>query len=418
MQEYTDVMLQKLEFCKGCNKWWHLTDGKTCEPCKTRDKTIYKKTIVFCKHDGCKFQKSPENEFCGKHQLDIFSMETCHIGKRTCYNVIRGCRSQLDQEYKYSKCEPCLEKDREKDKKRRTPKTAMPETKTCSLCKTVFDMSHFVGERHIVVTKTCKTCRDKGKKNDKRRDNEHRNAVARINDRKQERKQVKTQWVKDHPEKIKEIQSRSREIRRKNMQNVFYNYQKSAARRNLDFQITYEQYVELVKHPCYYCGIVDESKQFNGIDRQDANIGYILSNCVSCCTTCNMMKGTHDDTTFIKIVQHITLYVSNGVKLYPDVFRDHNTVCYTNYKNRRKENRNIEFDKHVFLEITDNACYLCGKVPTNTHKNGIDRFDNEIGYKVENCRPCCGDCNHMKRTMQYTDFINQLVKIQTYKVNS
>ena len=51
--------------------------------------------------------------------------------------------------------------------------------------------------------------------------------------------------------------------------------------------------------------------------------------------------------------------------------------------------------------MVDQSCYLCGLVD----KNGIDRFDNIKGYLLENCRPCCGHCNLMKKDMTYDSII-------------
>jgi hypothetical protein len=48
-------------------------------------------------------------------------------------------------------------------------------------------------------------------------------------------------------------------------------------------------------------------------------------------------------------------------------------------------------------EKTKESCYLCGKEENETHKNGIDRFDNTKGYTEENIRSCCVSCNYMKK---------------------
>ncbi len=121
MDGYTEDMLNNLTLCTGCKKMQYLIDTKTCSKCKNRG-TIYrledKKEIVPCKKSGCKFKKSEENDYCGKHQADYFKEQTELTGKKVCYNYTRGCRNQLDQTYKYSKCSSCLEKDRIKDKEK------------------------------------------------------------------------------------------------------------------------------------------------------------------------------------------------------------------------------------------------------------------------------------------------------------
>ena len=58
--------------------------------------------------------------------------------------------------------------------------------------------------------------------------------------------------------------------------------------------------------------------------------------------------------------------------------------------------------------------YICGKKSDEIHTNGVDRFDNDIGYTVENVNSCCGECNFMKNDMEYNDFLEQLKKIFTH----
>jgi hypothetical protein len=76
----------------------------------------------------------------------------------------------------------------------------------------------------------------------------------------------------------------------------------SAIKRKLSFDITKENFKLLTSNPCYFCGINPKSVHrpkgvttpyiYNGIDRLNPNIGYTLSNCVSCCATCNYAKRT------------------------------------------------------------------------------------------------------------------------------
>lgn len=49
MCDYTPDMLTNLQLCKGCKKMYYFENGeiKTCNHCKTRDKSKYKKEIVI-----------------------------------------------------------------------------------------------------------------------------------------------------------------------------------------------------------------------------------------------------------------------------------------------------------------------------------------------------------------------------------
>lgn len=43
--------------------------------------------------------------------------------------------------------------------------------------------------------------------------------------------------------------------------------------------------------------------------------------------------------------------------------------------------------------------------------NGIDRIDNNKGYSVQNCVPCCAICNYIKCDMDYNEFIAWIKKV-------
>ena len=79
-------------------------------------------------------------------------------------------------------------------------------------------------------------------------------------------------------------------------------YKRAAHLRGLTFELTKEQFMDIVSKPCIYCG-VDKSQiyrknnphrngmfKYTGIDRYDNTKGYTVENCVPCCTKCNRMK--------------------------------------------------------------------------------------------------------------------------------
>jgi hypothetical protein len=59
-----------------------------------------------------------------------------------------------------------------------------------------------------------------------------------------------------------------------------------------------------------------------------------------------------------------------------------------------------------FTALCDSNCFYCGEPAT-----GIDRYNNEIGYTLENSRPCCPTCNWMKGQQTYEAFINKCKQI-------
>jgi hypothetical protein len=66
----------------------------------------------------------------------------------------------------------------------------------------------------------------------------------------------------------------------------------------------------------------------------------------------------------------------------------------------------LDFD--FFVDCILKPCQYCGTPPNPF--NGIDRIDNTIGYKKENCVPCCSFCNSAKKNLPLKDFLNWAVK--------
>jgi hypothetical protein len=374
---------------------------------------------------------------------------------KLCANYVRGCRTQLDQEYKFTRCQDCLKKDREKDKAKRDAAKLQSQSATditekiCTTCCKLQPIESFDGVKG--VTKTCSNCREQNKLQDSRRDKEHRNELARKNEAKPECIAVKKQWKEANYEKVAEtwMNSRANKIERlgvdeyasqnsaqaKNWRdsnpekvaqinedkknNVSYhysNYQRTANLKNLDFDISFEDFCVLVINPCHYCGEVQE-RGFNGIDRKDQAVGYNMDNGVSCCSVCNYMKNTLSDYVFVKKIEHILLYnklIKEG-EFCDELFVDTHKTVFGKYKERalRKQlDFMLLFDD--FQCITSNDCYICGKKTNMIHQNGIDRFDNTIGYIEENCRSCCSGCNYMKRNYTYDDMMDKFQKIHKH----
>jgi|SRR5271166_3370935 len=58
------------------------------------------------------------------------------------------------------------------------------------------------------------------------------------------------------------------------------------------WDITEKEYSNLIDEKCYYCnGYFPPVEKGIGLDRIDSSMGYILSNVVSCCRICNVVKN-------------------------------------------------------------------------------------------------------------------------------
>ena len=198
---YTTEMLENLELCKGCNKMYYFGDQelKSCEKCQERGEKNREKARenkVMCKKEGCNFKKSKINEYCLKHQICLLENEVKEEGKKLCVNYVRGCRSKLNMDYAYTRCDDCLQKDREKDHaKRHGVASVVPiqNHKICTVCCKEYPLEDFRGSVSE-TTKTCSRCREHFKSQNDKRDREIVNAMARVNDKKPERIAVKNEW--------------------------------------------------------------------------------------------------------------------------------------------------------------------------------------------------------------------------------
>jgi hypothetical protein len=403
---------------------------------------------MSCIKEGCKEPKT-ENAYCKKHKVYFLIEEGEKRGEKVCSNVIRGCREVNDMTYPKKKCETCLEKERSLDKARRMTKEEVEEgEKQCTTCSQIYPLDQFKGR--LGETKTCFTCREQNKRADAKRDMDHIRELARTNDKKPERKAVKQAWKDANFEKCSTywMEKRKRDITKdieaylkknaeqakkwrdanpeKNKQinlnkknsivNNYKTYQLSASDKNLDFKFSFEEYEQLVRLPCYYCGTI-EDKGFNGIDRLNSTEPYIQSNCVSCCTMCNMMKGSSGPNVFVHRAEHIltNLKIIQG-QSYPDDFLHFSGSSYSAYKARaEKKDLPFEISQETFTHYTDLPCYLCGKEISETHSNGIDRYDNTKGYTLDNIRSCCGTCNYIKKNYDYDEMVQKFCLICNYQ---
>jgi 5'-deoxynucleotidase YfbR-like HD superfamily hydrolase len=70
-----------------------------------------------------------------------------------------------------------------------------------------------------------------------------------------------------------------------------------------------------------------------------------------------------------------------------------------------KDNHTVTLSYEDYLVFTDTeTCHYCGaeiywcktKVRKKAEGHNLDRKDNSLGYSIENCVVCCGDCNRTK----------------------
>jgi hypothetical protein len=449
MTEYTDEMVAQAKPCGTCRKTHYMGEYNTCQTCRERGSSLREKSkevVILCAKKGCAFKQS-ENKYCGKHQLYMFLDETESSGMNACVNAVRGCRETMDPSYKFSRCQECLKKDREKDHEKRG---VVVVGKQCTVCCKEYSADMFEGARG--ATLTCKNCRDANKRADEKRDVEHVKELARANAQKPERKEVKIAWREGNYEKValyclnhrqKMIEAdldgyhehnaemmkawrdknpeKVKVANQKRCENIEYaygNYKRTAELKQLDFELSEEEFNKIVKTECSYCGMMQE-KGFNGIDRVNSLVGYIPGNCVSCCAMCNYIKGCIDKYVFLHRIEHILTYNKfvDGT-LFPEAFKEyfktHNAKYQIYVNSAQIKGLQFALTNESFNMIISKNCYICGKTNTKTHQNGLDRINSNEGYIESNVHSCCGNCNYMKNNYTYKEFMDKCMMIYNH----
>lgn len=78
--------------------------------------------------------------------------------------------------------------------------------------------------------------------------------------------------------------------------------------------------------------------------------------------------------------------------------------------------------KKFFFELTQMNCHYCGVPPSTASSNtrgtylynGIDRKDSSMGYLKWNVVACCTVCNHAKKDMSYSTFVEWLKRVAQF----
>ena len=93
-------------------------------------------------------------------------------------------------------------------------------------------------------------------------------------------------------------------------------YQRRAKQKNIVFALSKEEFTNLTKQNCFYCGCeplqcAPGAKRnygeyvYNGIDRLDNSIGYTKENSVPCCGFCNVAKNNYTLEEFLSKIKCI-----------------------------------------------------------------------------------------------------------------
>ena len=165
---------------------------------------------------------------------------------------------------------------------------------------------------------------------------------------------------------------------------------------------------------CHYCAFMPQpGEPLNGLDRVDPEGGYTEANTVPCCSTCNAMKGSSKVDEFLGYVRRIVHHLgieprgeqSSSSRVRLPAFCGRAELRAAPDKEKRDE---LSDDRRVAL--WSSPCYLCGRTPAF----GIDREDSAGDYTPENSRPCCTECNYMKKDLQLDAFRTHVAHVHSH----
>lgn len=156
---------------------------------------------------------------------------------------------------------------------------------------------------------------------------DQRRALDRVKDAKPERRayhkamQEKKQYYKDwrarqlatRPKEYRALRARAqREYYAENREIMFaqqkcrpvtqlHSCKNGAVNRGIEWTISDDDALEMIKSPCFYSGIYEPEVHTTGIDRVDSSDGYVKGNVVPCNGFVNIMKECLDAWTFVEL---------------------------------------------------------------------------------------------------------------------
>ena len=192
--------------------------------------------------------------------------------------------------------------------------------------------------------------------------------------------------------------------------------------------------------------VKEELKKCSNCCRTSQSIKEFINEKGRECSTCAKCraKGKKHDTKPDRREYHNELqkekeyykkWRSKQLEERPDEYRDHNNKIHALWRienaehcarwyrthvnprldaiKRAAETRDIEWrltDDEAKAMLTS-PCVYCKHIDLDVRVNGIDRLNSNVCYTVENCRPCCKDCNYMKGTYDPKTFIERAKNI-------
>ncbi len=99
---------------------------------------------------------------------------------------------------------------------------------------------------------------------------------------------------------------------------VLATYKKIAKQRSLNWELSENEFDALTGQNCHYCGqppsnlkhipLGNGDFRYSGLDRLDSSAGYVSTNVVPACWTCNWMKRHMSEAEFLAHIDRVHAY--------------------------------------------------------------------------------------------------------------
>jgi hypothetical protein len=219
--------------------------------------------------------------------------------------------------------------------------------------------------------------------------------------------------------------------------------------------ITFEQFFDLTSKNCTYCGIEPcqtwnafakkkNASQFsrdngtwtyNGIDRIDSNVGYLIENCCTACFQCNNAKSNQTREDFLARVPKYTTKPFTPLA-WEEMAKPEGSLGLSVWMAYKGHYQDGDITLENFYWASSLPCFYCGDTLTglcnfsaynkrnpekyvaegNFRYNGLDRIDNSRGHYKDNVVVCCQYCNWAKLEQSLEDFQTWMKRIQSFQI--
>lgn len=94
-----------------------------------------------------------------------------------------------------------------------------------------------------------------------------------------------------------------KDVEKTPMDRFYLSYLRTALKRGISFNLTIQEFTDIVTQPCVYCGCTGTKRLrglwANGVDRINSLMDYSIDNVAPCCGDCNKAKGASSVEHFL-----------------------------------------------------------------------------------------------------------------------